>query len=121
MRELADLVPIGADGQPEVVVTTVCPGLCKSELQREGMQFPMNLVKSLFAWKPSYGARSIIAAGRGGAEMHRGYIANGVLKSAGGVAVGPESGKWQRKVWGEMVTELKAVAPEVEKTLKTEF
>lgn len=76
-RELAKLVPERPDGKPEVIINCVDPGLCKSELQREGLPFPMNHVLKLCGRTTEYGSRNLIAAALGGPETQGAYFADG--------------------------------------------
>jgi len=72
-REIARTIPHAA-GKPLVLVTSVDPGLCRSELQREGLPFPMNLLLRFFGLTCEYGSRNLLAAATGGIETQGGYF-----------------------------------------------
>lgn len=61
--ELSELVPVDPlTGEPSVVVTSATPGLCASELMREGTPWIFKVLVALFSRKPEVGSKAIVDA-----------------------------------------------------------
>jgi hypothetical protein len=54
-------------------------GLCRSELQREGLPVLQTGLRVPFGRSTEYGSRNLIAAAMGGEEARGGYFADGTL------------------------------------------
>jgi NAD(P)-dependent dehydrogenase (short-subunit alcohol dehydrogenase family) len=75
MYAIEGIVPktLGASGKPEVIVTTVCPGLCKTNIGREFswiMKFTNGLFQMFFARSCEEGSRSLVSGAALGPEAH---------------------------------------------------
>ncbi|EXJ83184.1 hypothetical protein A1O1_06803 [Capronia coronata CBS 617.96] len=76
MRHLAAMPAIrGPDGQPKVIINTVCPGMCKSDLGRQMMtSFVVKMLTwflyTVFARTAEQGANSHVTALTQGPETH---------------------------------------------------
>jgi NAD(P)-dependent dehydrogenase (short-subunit alcohol dehydrogenase family) len=61
--ELSKLVPVDQlTGKPSVVVTSATPGLCASELMREGTPWVFRILVALFARTSKVGSKAIVDA-----------------------------------------------------------
>lgn len=73
-----------ASGKPDVVVTSVCPGACKSDLGREHNSFTMNVVKAVlftfFMRTTEQGSRSLVSGVTLGEEAHGRFWQHDQLK-----------------------------------------
>jgi retinol dehydrogenase-12 len=64
-----------------VVLNTVNPGFCSSDLQREKNSGPaFKLFESVMARSGEEGARNLVVATEAGRESHGKYISDGVIK-----------------------------------------
>lgn len=74
-QRIAKIVPNDDQGRPLVIVNTLCPGFCKSDLQREGLPFPFGLVRTIFGRTTEVGSRNLVAAVKLlGMESHGEFI-----------------------------------------------
>lgn len=73
-QRLARVVPNDSQMRPVVVVSSVCPGFCVSELARGGLPFPMNVFRAVFGRTAEVGSRNLLAAVGMGEESHGRWI-----------------------------------------------
>ncbi|KAI5785830.1 putative short-chain dehydrogenase [Geopyxis carbonaria] len=111
-KELAKLVPV-VEGNPATIVSCTDPGLCKSELDREGRPFPLNVVIPLFARTTEVGARNLVANANLGKAAHQQYISSCKVAKPGSLVTSQEGQKLQTKIWEEILDILSAKYPEV--------
>jgi retinol dehydrogenase 12 len=71
-RELAKLVPL-VNGRPAVIVNSLNPGLCHSELGRE-VGWWLAVLKFVFARSTENGSRTLVDAALQGVESHGEYL-----------------------------------------------
>ncbi|KAL9562898.1 hypothetical protein ACKAV7_013084 [Fusarium commune] len=71
---------VDAEGEPQVIVKTVCPGICNTDLSRALKarsliaRIAIPLVISVVGKSPEHGARYIVAAALAGRENHGKFI-----------------------------------------------
>ena len=125
MRHIAQLpITKSSNATSLVIVGSVCPGLCKSELGREitGKSILLsglvNVFFFLFARTAEQGANSYLSA------IQRGMSSNGELWkddkifTMGPMQTGEQGKRFGDKIWGEISAALRGVDPKVEEVLK---
>ncbi|KAH8154410.1 uncharacterized protein LAJ45_00937 [Morchella importuna] len=110
VRELAKRVPGADTGKPEVIVNTVNPGLCVSELGRDH-SFVANLFSTIVGKSAERGGRTLLDAAARGEESHGGYTTFCQLVPPAAVITGEEGQVAQKKMWGEIVEVLEEKYP----------
>ncbi|KAE8553774.1 hypothetical protein EYB25_005156 [Talaromyces marneffei] len=112
-RELADLLPVSQTG---VVVNSVNPGVCKTDLSRNApAEFRRQLAEmhEKFGRTAEDGSRTLLHGAVGGKESHGRYlsdceIADDRLPSW---VTDEDAKKAQRLVWGGLAKELEVISP----------
>jgi NAD(P)-dependent dehydrogenase (short-subunit alcohol dehydrogenase family) len=97
----------GADGRPKVIVNTVCPGMCKSDL---GRQMKTNVLLKLVSWvfttifarSTESGANSYTKALTLGPESHGEMWKNDRIYEPGPMCATTEGRKMGDKIWREV-------------------
>ncbi|KII92884.1 hypothetical protein PLICRDRAFT_37683 [Plicaturopsis crispa FD-325 SS-3] len=101
-----------------VVVTTVDPGYCYSELRRE-MSFPLSIVNGLvehaLCHSAEEGSRQLVYGAIGGsdAEMHGAFIALSKVKEVSDFALSEKGVEAQKRIWDELIEILSKVSPKI--------
>ena len=70
------------DGKPEVIVTTVCPSLCRTNLGREFglmMRISNGLFQKIFARSCEEGSRTLVSGAALGPKAHNDYWSHDVF------------------------------------------
>ena len=65
------------DKRPFVVINTLSPGLCYTELARDtdrSVRFRLSVLRAIFAWTAEEGARTLVHATIAGKESHGKFI-----------------------------------------------
>jgi len=127
------------DGQPDVIVTTVCPSLCRSNLGRDFssiLKIPNALFQMVFARSSEEGSRTIVSGAALDADAHGQFWSHDVLfkyalqleqfwyeltesDSRKGIMVTSDEGKkLQAKAWAEIVGVLSQRVPAVNSILR---
>lgn len=114
IRELAPALK--ASGKPMVILNTLTPGFCKSELMRHAV-FPLNffawLGKKLIARTTEVGSRTLVAAADAGEDSHGTYMTDCKLGEVS-PRVRSEKGKAaQGRVFAELMKILDGIEPGV--------
>ncbi|RMJ21191.1 short-chain dehydrogenase reductase [Aspergillus sp. HF37] len=101
-----------------VVVNMLNPGLCHSQLMREG-GWAGYLLKLVAARSTEVGSRTLVASAAAGAESHGAYMTDGkVANNALSAFVCSQDGeKAQKKVWAELAEILESIRPGVTRNL----
>jgi len=118
VRELGPAIT--ASGKPEIILNTLTPGFCHSELMRHAV-FPLNLFawigKAIIARTTEVGSRTILAAAAAGKDSHGQYMADckigepsRFVRSEGGKVV-------QKRVYAELLGILESIEPGVTKNI----
>lgn len=97
-----------------VILNMLTPGLCHSELARDGGAF-LAVMKFLLARSTEVGSRTLVAAAVAGEESHGRYMVDAEVKD-GDLSDFVKSGEGEvaaEKVWGELSEILKAIQPGV--------
>ena len=117
VKSLASLATLPG-GQPQVIVTSCCPGLCVSDLGRQYNGWFERWVKwvfyGIFARSAEHGSRTIVSASTLGDEAQGQYSRDGDLRVPGELVTSAEGKEIQKQVWKEIIDVLKAKVPKVE-------
>ena len=110
-------------GEPQVIVTSCCPGLCVSELGRQYNGWFEGWAKwafyGLFARSTEDGSRALVDASTLGEKAQGAYLKNGQLRPPGELVISSEEQETQKQVWNEIIGVLKAEVPEIERLAST--
>lgn len=109
-----------ASGKPTVILNTLTPGFCHSELMRHAV-FPLNFLawigKKLIARTTEMGSRTLVEAARASEESHGAYMTDckvGVVSSWVRSDKGAET---QKRVYEELLGILEGIEPGVTKNI----
>jgi NAD(P)-dependent dehydrogenase (short-subunit alcohol dehydrogenase family) len=95
-----------------VIINTMNPGLCKSDLTRDAPSLAIKFTNFIFhVREPEVGVRSYIFGVQGGRELHGKYISDGVEGELGIGAKGPKAEEVGERVWAELIEILEKVEP----------
>lgn len=118
VKSLASLAK-SPGGEPQIIVTSCCPGLCVSELGRQYNGWFESWAKwafyGLFARSTEEGSQTLVEASTLGAEAQGAYLKNGQVRPPGELVISSEGQDIQKEVWKEIIDVLKAKVPEVER------
>lgn len=118
VKSLASLAT-SLSGEPQIIVTSCCPGLCVSELGRQYNGWFEGWAKwafyGLFARSTEDGSRTLVNASTLGEEAQGAYLKDGQLRPPGELVVSSEGQEIRKQVWNEIIEVLKAEVPEVER------
>ena len=95
-----------------VTINTVNPGLCHSELAREGGWIYI-VMKFLLARTTEEGARNFVYSGIAGPETHGQYISECAITMPSTFVLSREGYEVQNKVWEELCAKLERIKPGV--------
>ncbi|KAK8247388.1 hypothetical protein HDK90DRAFT_507055 [Phyllosticta capitalensis] len=110
---VADMAPEG-----DVVVTSCCPGLCKSDLGRDFSGFLMvrivrGLFFALFARSTEQGARSLVSGVTLGKEANGQFWQHDKFQEVSPYLLGEKGDAFKQRVWAEILDSLRKDVPEV--------
>ncbi|KAI9692845.1 MAG: hypothetical protein M1822_004839 [Bathelium mastoideum] len=116
---------IGSDGEAEVLVNSVCPGLVKTDIGRAiagqswYMQIIVYLYMAILGKSPDFGARFYVAAACRSKKEHGQFANPWLTREQYTKAVTPNmtskhGQKVQKLAWKEIIRELTAKVPELE-------
>jgi len=117
---------VGPDGKPSIIVNTMCPGACKSDLGRQyyekGLlyQLLLSIFTTFIAKSTEAGARTYIMATMTTPEEHGKFIRHyntpeEYAQRSARVLTNPEGKALQKEVWKEILDILEAKVPGVKK------
>ncbi|KAL1965183.1 hypothetical protein VTN77DRAFT_5937 [Rasamsonia byssochlamydoides] len=114
-REIAERT---ANTNPFVIINTLSPGLCYTDLNRnaEGMTaLVLKVMRALLAWTAEEGSRTLVHATTAGPQSHGIYISGCKVQNndISPFVVSLEGRKAQKKVWSELVEKLERIQPGV--------
>ena len=109
VREMAARRP--ADTYP-VTINLTNPGLCKSELPREGV-LRITIMKLLFARTTEAGSRALVHAGVAGPGTHGEYLDMCEVTPPATMVLSADGKQTQKRLWGELVEKLDGIQPGV--------
>ncbi|KAK7518726.1 short chain dehydrogenase/reductase [Phyllosticta citricarpa] len=106
----------GPDG--DVVVTSCCPGLCKSALGRDFSGFLMvrivrGLFFALFARSTEQGSRSLVSGVTLGKEANGQFWQHDKFQEVSPYLLGEKGEAFKQRVWAEILDSLRKDVPEV--------
>ncbi|EXJ87396.1 alcohol dehydrogenase [Capronia epimyces CBS 606.96] len=113
------IAPKIAERGTGVVLNYLNPGLCHSELSRDG-PFIISILKFFLARSTEVGSRTLMAAAEAGPESHGKYMTDG-LPNDGALSafVRSEDGnKASKKIWNELADILEKIHPGVTNPVK---
>ncbi|RDL40251.1 uncharacterized protein BP5553_00230 [Venustampulla echinocandica] len=113
VREVAEKT---ASKRPFVIINTVNPGLCYTELNRSavgGTAVAMGVMKAMMAWTAEEGGRTLVFASVAGQESHGVFISGSKIPNTGQskFVTSAEGKRTQKKMWGELAEILERIQP----------
>jgi len=115
VRQLVSLLP---PSSPEVIINTVNPGLCASDIDRAPPSSSFSLKKlfvgvlgPLLFRSVEVGARTFVTAACAGKESHGKFMADGVLQDVEGWIGTGLGNRVQEKVWVQTLKVLEGRRP----------
>ncbi|PQE17929.1 hypothetical protein CJF32_00008399 [Rutstroemia sp. NJR-2017a WRK4] len=118
VRELASKMT--ASGKSPVILNTLTPGFCHSELMRHAL-FPLNVLawlgKALIARTTEVGSRTLVAAAAAGEESHGQYMADCKVDRPSKWVRSEEGMEVQKRVYEEVMLALEEIQPGITKNI----
>jgi NAD(P)-dependent dehydrogenase (short-subunit alcohol dehydrogenase family) len=108
-REMAARRPV--DAYP-VTINLVNPGLCESELTREG-DMRVKILKFFLARTTEVGSRTLVHGADAGPETHGEYLNMCQVTPTARIVRSPEGQKAQKRLWDELMDKLDKIEPGV--------
>lgn len=105
LRAMADRRPAS---QIPVTINCVNPGLCHSELAREG-SIVLTIMKFFLARSTELGSRTLVHAGTQGPETHGQYMSDCRITPPSDFVLSKEGYEAQERVWKETVERLEGI------------
>ncbi|EJD48769.1 NAD(P)-binding protein [Auricularia subglabra TFB-10046 SS5] len=114
VREFA--AAVNGSGRPFVIINTLNPGLCKTELVRDAkglFRLGVKVAKAFMAWTPEEGSRTLVHAAGAGKESHGAYLSAAKIKpeAMSAFVTSDEGHRAQKKLWAELSTKLESIHP----------
>jgi retinol dehydrogenase-12 len=101
-------------GKPKVILNTLTPGFCHSELMRDA-QFPLNFFgwigKKLIGRTTEAGSRTLVEAARAGEETHGVYMTDCKVGQVSKWVKSENGVKMQERVYEELMGLLEGIEP----------
>lgn len=120
VRELAKALDGASSGptqkQPRVVLNTLNPGLCRSDLFRNApwpYTWVLYVSMRLIARTAEMGSRNLLAAATAAEDTHGKYISDCTVWEPSRFVRSPEGADAQRRVFAELLDELEKIEPGV--------
>jgi hypothetical protein len=108
------------DGKPKVILNTLTPGFCHSELMRHAV-FPLNLLgwigKKLIGRTTEMGSRTLVVAAGAGEETHGEYCVDCKPRVPGPWVRSEKGQETQKRVYEELLAILEDIEPGVTKNI----
>ncbi|KAH0610216.1 uncharacterized protein H6S33_011743 [Morchella sextelata] len=116
-REIAKITPVDGGGKPAVVVNTLNPGFCYSELGRE-LGLKMRVLQMCFARPTEKGSRTLVDAACKGPRSHGCYLSNCEIETPADWVTSENGQATQKRFWNEMLDVLEPVSPGLKKSVQ---
>jgi len=120
IRELAPLVNSSRGAEEEIILNTLTPGFCHSDLARNAA-FPFSLVvrigKFLVARSTEMGSRTLVSAALAGKDSHGKYMADCEIWHPSAWVTSNHGAKTQKKVYSELMDILEGIHPGITKNI----
>ncbi|KAI9883361.1 MAG: hypothetical protein M1823_004873 [Watsoniomyces obsoletus] len=113
VRELAEHTS-KSDKSDKVIINTVNPGFCHSELLRDvkgGQKAFMAVMKGALARTTEEGSRTLVYAAAAGEDTHGKYMGDCSVKPPSKFVLSPEGAETQKRVWKELGEILEKIQP----------
>lgn len=107
-------------GKQKVILNTLNPGLCHSELTRSATgiaQLGMRLLKFLLARSTEVGGRTLVASVVAGEESHGQYMSDSVCYDPSSFVMSEEGHKSGERVYEELMDILEDIQPGISKNI----
>ncbi|KIX97948.1 uncharacterized protein Z520_06026 [Fonsecaea multimorphosa CBS 102226] len=112
--------PYTSPKDPEVIITTCCPNLCRTNLGRDFsllLKLPTYLFQLVFARSAEEGSRILVSGTTLGKDAQGQFWSHDCFDKKGELATSPKGKALQKKVWSEIVEILKEHVPQSEEYL----
>lgn len=106
VKQMAAMFPLSSS---KVIVNSVAPGFCHSELTREADFAIMRLFKRLCARPTEMGSRTLVYGASVGPESHGQYVPDCKITQTKGLTVGDAGAKLQERIWIELKEKLEGI------------
>lgn len=107
----------------EVIITSVCPGMVKTDLGRDvkfpGVNLVLNIIGFFLMKSPEQGARLLLSGTTQGERLHGRFWQADKIKPVGPSVAGEENAKIGLRVWNEIVATLSKDVPSVKEVLNS--
>ena len=118
---IRDLAPaMTASEKPKVILNTLTPGFCHSELMRHAV-FPLNFLgwvgKRLIGRSTEMGSRTLVAAASAGEESHGKYMTDCLVREPSMWVRSKKGKEVQTRVYKELLMVLEEIEPGVTKNI----
>jgi NAD(P)-dependent dehydrogenase (short-subunit alcohol dehydrogenase family) len=111
----------GVTSSGDVIITSVCPGMVKTDLGRDVMTPVIRVILAIFAFffmrTPKQGARTILSGTTQGERVHGRFWQHDRIQPIGASIAGAENKQIALRVWNEIVAALVRDVPSVEDVL----
>ncbi|KAK6581806.1 hypothetical protein PZA11_005503 [Diplocarpon coronariae] len=118
IRELASAM--SASGKPQVILNTLSPGLCHSQLMRHA-PFPLNILapigKLFLARTTEMGSRTLVFAASAEAETHGMYLQDCQIKEPSKWVTSKKGEEVQVKFYDELLETLEKIEPGITRNI----
>jgi hypothetical protein len=114
VRSLAAHMKTSPHSSEKVILNTVNPGLCHSQLSRSSMGIQavvFYFMKAFFARSTEVGSRTLVAAASAGEESHGAYMSDCVVAEPSEFVRSEEGKKTQERVYAELLEILEGIQP----------
>ena len=118
VRELAQAIT--NSGKPFVIINTVNPGYCISELQRNAppiLYFFIQLGTFLLARTTEVGSRTLFAGAVAGEESHGMYMSECKVKEPSAFVSSEDGAQSQKKVSEQLLKILESIQPSISQAI----
>ncbi|CBF78390.1 hypothetical protein AN8585.2 [Aspergillus nidulans FGSC A4] len=97
-EDIARLVPRSTQGDPLVVVNSVAPGFCKSELlTRESVPWFLKVIEALVARSAQEGSKTLLDSATRGIASHGKWLENQAITTPGKLVTDPNEAAYKKK------------------------
>ncbi|KAL2823326.1 hypothetical protein BDW59DRAFT_148980 [Aspergillus cavernicola] len=112
--EIARLAPRDERGDPLVIVNSLTPGFCKSDLlTREKAPLLLKVVQAAIARTVEEGSKTLLHAATAGVETHGLWMENQAVADPGSIVTDSAMVGVREKIWKEVVDVLREVNSEI--------
>ncbi|KAI4248311.1 MAG: hypothetical protein L6R42_009308, partial [Xanthoria sp. 1 TBL-2021] len=112
LRELASRTATANNKNNVIVINLVNPGLCHSELAREG-DFRVRAMKFFLARTAEVGSRNLLYATAAGRETRGEYVSSCRVDSVAPLVTSKVGAETQKRLWAELNMKLEKIEPGV--------